>query len=48
MTQTLYDAAKRFADMHADANGVATTPFPGVVILRETRDNAVSRRGHTA
>ncbi|WP_018084043.1 AraC family transcriptional regulator [Asticcacaulis benevestitus] len=35
MTQTLYEAAKRFADMHADANGVATTPFPGVVILRE-------------
>ena len=41
MTQTLYDAAKRFADMHADANGVAATPFPGLVVLRETLPSAL-------
>ncbi|ESQ82983.1 hypothetical protein AEAC466_15875 [Asticcacaulis sp. AC466] len=41
MPQTLYDAAKRFADMHADANGVAATPFPGLVVLRETLPSAL-------
>lgn len=36
MTQRLLEIASRFADANADAGGVAPTPFPGLVILRET------------
>lgn len=31
----LLSAARRYADAHADAGGVATTSFPGLVILRQ-------------
>ncbi|WP_028008835.1 AraC family transcriptional regulator [Solimonas flava] len=37
MTQTLLEAARRYAEAHVDALGVARTPFPGLVILRETQ-----------
>jgi AraC-like DNA-binding protein len=36
MISNLLDAARRHADPNADATGVAATPFPGLVILRET------------
>lgn len=32
----LLDHARRFADLHVDAHGVASTAVPGLVILRET------------
>ncbi|PPE75123.1 AraC family transcriptional regulator [Solimonas fluminis] len=35
MISRLLDTARRYADAHADANGVAATPFPGLSILRE-------------
>lgn len=35
MINTLLDAARRHADLHADSAGVAPTPFPGLVILRQ-------------
>jgi AraC-like DNA-binding protein len=40
ITDLLY-AARRHADVHVDENGVATTPFPGVVILREQTPSAL-------
>ncbi|MYN20972.1 helix-turn-helix domain-containing protein [Rugamonas sp. FT107W] len=36
MDTTLLEAARRYADAHVDADGVARTPIPGLVILRET------------
>ncbi|ATE64393.1 AraC family transcriptional regulator [Rhizorhabdus dicambivorans] len=36
MTQALLDAARRFAETHADPAGVARTPIPGLTIIRET------------
>lgn len=36
MNTTLLDVASRYADSHVDADGVARTPIPGLVILRET------------
>lgn len=36
MNTPLIEAARRYADTHVDAHGVAATPFPGLVILRET------------
>ncbi|MEC4722818.1 AraC family transcriptional regulator [Noviherbaspirillum sp. CPCC 100848] len=36
MDTDLFNAARRYADSHVDANGVAKTPIPGLVILRET------------
>jgi AraC-like DNA-binding protein len=36
MTDRLLDAVRRYAEATADATGVAKTPFPGVVVLRET------------
>lgn len=35
MTDQLLDHARRYADAHADRNGVAATPVEGLVILRE-------------
>ena len=32
----LLEAARRYAERHADANGVARTPIPGLTILRDT------------
>ena len=36
MDDTLLDRARRFAESHADHDGVARTPIPGLTILRET------------
>ena len=36
MNTTLLEVASRYADTHADADRVARTPIPGLVILRET------------
>ena len=36
MDDTLLDRACRYAESHADRNGVARTPIPGLLILRET------------
>ena len=36
MTDQLLDDAQRYADAHADRDGVAATPVDGLVILRET------------
>lgn len=36
MTNQLLDHARRYADAHADRNGVAVTSVKGLVILRET------------
>ncbi len=36
MADLLLDHARRYADAHVDRNGVAATPVPGLVILRET------------
>lgn len=35
MTSELLIAARRYADLHVDGEGVARTPFPGLVVLRE-------------
>ncbi|AWL05064.1 AraC family transcriptional regulator N-terminal domain-containing protein [Massilia oculi] len=35
MDTTLLDAVRRFADDHADAGGVARTPIPGLVAIRQ-------------
>lgn len=35
-TDALLEHARRYADLWVDAHGVATTPVPGVVVLRET------------
>jgi AraC-like DNA-binding protein len=36
MTDTLLSVASRFAEAHADANGVAQSPIPGLAVVRET------------
>lgn len=36
MSDSLLAAARRYAETHADEHGVAQTPVPGLVILRET------------
>lgn len=36
MTESLLAVARRFAEANVDREGVARTPFPGLVILRET------------
>ena len=41
MTAMLLDAARRYADAHADRNGTARTPLSGLTILRETRPGAL-------
>ena len=47
MAATLLDAVRRFADFHADAQGVAVTPIPGLTCIRATRPSellyAISR-----
>ncbi|MDR6674427.1 AraC family transcriptional regulator [Xanthomonas sp. 1678] len=37
MPANLLETARRYADAHVDAAGVARTPLPGLAILRETR-----------
>lgn len=34
MSETLLDAARRHAERHADPDGVAATPVPGLVVIR--------------
>ncbi|WP_375463255.1 AraC family transcriptional regulator N-terminal domain-containing protein [uncultured Methylobacterium sp.] len=41
MTGMLLDAARRYAQAHADRNGIARTPVPGLTIVRETRPGAL-------
>lgn len=41
MTQALLDVASRHADAHADTEGVATTPIPGLTLIRATRPSAL-------
>lgn len=36
MTDALLDAVRRYAEAHADENGVAQTPIPGLKVIRET------------
>ncbi|WP_159715977.1 AraC family transcriptional regulator [Geminicoccus flavidas] len=36
MTDTLLDRVRRFAEVHADPDGVAQTPIPGVTAIRAT------------
>lgn len=36
MISRLLEVARRYADIHVNAHGVAATPFAGLVILRET------------
>jgi AraC-like DNA-binding protein len=35
MTDTLLSVASRFAEAHADANGIAQSPIPGLAVVRE-------------
>ena len=37
----LLDAAHRYAEAHADGNGIARTPVSGLTIIRETRPGAL-------
>jgi len=41
MTSPLLDVALRFAQAHADRDGVARTPIPGVTVIRETLPGAL-------
>ncbi|MEF2071115.1 AraC family transcriptional regulator [Consotaella aegiceratis] len=47
MTDTLVDAARRYAENHSDASGIARTPIPGLTIVRAVApsglDYAISR-----
>ncbi|CAH2402750.1 AraC family transcriptional regulator [Mesorhizobium ventifaucium] len=36
MAHTLLDAVRRYAEAHADGNGVAQTPIPGLTLIRQT------------
>ncbi|MER8612662.1 AraC family transcriptional regulator [Mesorhizobium sp. M0435] len=36
MTQTLLDSVRRYTEAHADDNGIAQTPVPGLTLIRET------------
>jgi AraC-type DNA-binding domain-containing proteins len=41
MAQALLDAARRYAEAHADAKGVAVTPVPGITVIRQTAPTAL-------
>jgi AraC-like DNA-binding protein len=41
MARTLLETAFRFAESHADRDGVARTPIPGVAVIRETIPGAL-------
>ncbi|MGE0024921.1 MAG: AraC family transcriptional regulator N-terminal domain-containing protein [Hyphomicrobium sp.] len=47
MIETLLSAVRRYADAHADATGIARTPIPGLMNVRQTAptglDYAISR-----
>jgi AraC-like DNA-binding protein len=41
MASTLLDIVRRYAEAHADRDGVAKTPIPGVTIIRQTAPTAL-------
>lgn len=41
MDETLLDAARRYTRVHADANGIAPTPIPGLTLIRQTTPTAL-------
>ncbi|HEY8576987.1 MAG TPA: AraC family transcriptional regulator [Devosia sp.] len=41
MTQALLDAVARYANAHADPDGVAVTPVPGLTLIRASRPSAL-------
>ena len=41
MAHPLLDTARRYAQAHADRNGVAQTPIPGLTLIRETAPTAL-------
>ncbi|MER9645397.1 AraC family transcriptional regulator [Mesorhizobium sp. M0199] len=41
MTQTLLDTVRRYTEAHADDNGIAQTPVPGLTLIRETTPTAL-------
>ncbi|WP_127754378.1 AraC family transcriptional regulator [Devosia sp. 1566] len=41
MTQALLDAVARYANAHADSDGIAVTPIPGLTLIRATRPSAL-------
>ncbi len=41
MAHPLLDTARRYAQTHADRNGVAQTPIPGLTLIRETAPTAL-------
>lgn len=41
MTRTLLDTARRYAEAHADAAGIAVTPLSGVAIVRQISPTAL-------
>ncbi len=41
MTYTLLETAKRYAEAHADADGIAVTPLSGVTVVRQTSPSAL-------
>jgi AraC-like DNA-binding protein len=41
MNSKLFEVARRYADVHGDASGMARTPFPGLAILRATTPTAL-------
>ena len=41
MADTLLNSVRRYAEAHADQNGVAHTPIPGLTVIRETTRTAL-------
>lgn len=41
MVHTLLDTVRRYAEAHADRNGVAQTPIPGLTLIRQTAPTAL-------
>jgi len=41
MTHALLETARRYAEAHANADGVAATPFSGVSVIRQTSPSAL-------
>src|SRR5215217_8312134 len=41
MIETLHEVVCRYADAHADVEGVALTPIPGLTLVRATRPSAL-------
>jgi AraC-like DNA-binding protein len=41
MAPTLLDAVRRYAEAHADENGIAQTPIPGLTLIRQAAPTAL-------